>query len=151
MGGALQGAIGTMAASAAAAEGIVPDSSFTAWAVSANSSPGDVATAEFILSEDGSAYGFAADVDLSVPGSPAWYNPTGGNPGASYFVRYDVTSGAATTNSASSFISLASARNINCISSAGTGGCTFTILISSDISGTPLLFSKAGNTLAYSH
>lgn len=125
---------------------------FAAYDVWADSAPGFAATATFTLNTDGTVTASFVDGDGgSTIGSASWFTPTTAGIGSSYWVRYTVTSGTATTNGASSFTQLNAARSITKSASAGTASCTFTIEIATDSGGTNIVLTSTGNVVRYTH
>ena len=125
--------------------------SFTAWDVYGDNSPGSSATASFAVSSNGTASGAGTINDGTTPGSSNWYTPTTTGIGNSYYVKYTVTSGSASSNAASSFTLLNTPPSITKTASAGSGTCTFKIEIATDSGGTNIVFTSTGNVLRYTH
>lgn len=136
----------------ARAAGVVSAALWTIWDSWGQSTSGDIAGATFTLQSDGGSFGNYFDNDGgSIVGSPLWYSPSTVGIGASYWCRYTVTSGSATTNGASGWSQLSSNRSITKQASTGSAFCIFTIEIATDSIGSNVVFTKTGNTLRYSH
>lgn len=141
-----------MMAMALAGGGVYPQASWTVWDQWATAAPAVLATATFTLNPDGTAQGTSTPTDGgSVPGTTRWFTTTGGTPGTGYWCRFTVTSGTATSNGASSWSQLNSARSISKAASAGTAGATFTMEIATDAAGANIVFTKTGNQVRYTH
>lgn len=125
--------------------------SFAAWGVFADSAPGVTATAQITVNTDGSVGLAAIDNDLSSPGSEAWYLPLTSSIGDNYWVRFTATSGAFTTNEASSFTALTAGRSATKSATTGSAQVTFTIDIATDSGGSNIVFTSTGNQLQYTH
>lgn len=100
---------------------------------------------------------FSANGTVSQSGSPTetnggaplqnWFTPTTGGIGSSYWLRVTATSGTFTSET-SGWHSLSSG-SVYTKGGTGSGSVTFTVEISSDASGTPVVLTVAGNTLAF--
>lgn len=124
---------------------------FTAWNVSGDNSPGNLATATFGLLADGTVSGLGAINDNTSPGSSNWYSPTSTGVGSSYWVRYTATSGTLSSNDASTWTQLNATRSVTKSASSGSASCTFTIEIAADSGGATVLLTSTGNVVGYTH
>lgn len=125
--------------------------SFTAWGMFGDSAPGVTATATLTVNSDGSVTGSGINNDLGSPGSGAWYSPITTGIGSFYWVRFTATSGTFSSNDASAFTALSSARSVTKTASAGSASVTFTIDIATDSGGSNIVFTSTGNQLQYTH
>jgi hypothetical protein len=125
-----------------AASGI--NRAFVTWAVSASAVDPLTATAAIRFNTDGTITKTG-----SGNGSLSWFTPTSAGIGSSFWVKLTATSGAFSTNAASSFVQMSSNRLANLQQiGAGSAAVTFTIEIASDSGGSNLVFTRTGNTLS---
>jgi hypothetical protein len=130
--------------------GIVPSGSFTAWDVTGDGVPGSNARGGVNFLADGTVTGTYLG-GFKTAGSSNWYSPTTPAIGSSYWIRFTVTAGTSTTNTASTWTQLSATRNITKSGLTGTGFCAFTVEIATDSAGSNIVFTKTLNNLNYQH
>lgn len=134
----------------AAASGIIPDPQNGS--LLADNTVGNSAVASLSFGSDGSiAWTVSPFEGGSSLGDSAWYDPIVSGIGSSYWIRFTATSGTLSSNDASTFTSLSSARACSKSGLTGTSSCTVTVEIATDSGGTNIVYTMAGNTLAYQH
>lgn len=126
-------------------------SSFTLWDVVADNTPGNLATATFSVNSNGSVSGSGSPNDFTTPGSLSWFVPNTAGIGSSYFVRFTITAGVATSNDAVGFTALSSNRTVTKGNNTGANSCTVTVDIATDAGGTNIVFTSVGNVVRNTH
>jgi hypothetical protein len=127
-------------------------SPFTAWDLKGDNSPGNSAGATIYFNSDGTVTYAVQFVDVSnTVGTESWFSPTTTGIGNSYWVRFTVTSGTLTTNQASTWTALSSARAFDKQAVSGAVSATVTVEIASDSGGTNIVFTSTGNIVSYQH
>jgi hypothetical protein len=78
----------------------------------------------------------------AASGPANWFSPPGGTPGNSYWVRFNVTSGALTQNDAPGFTALTTNRIMRLtVAGLGVGSANGTIQVAADAGGVTILGS----------
>lgn len=118
----------------------------------ADNTVGNSAVASLAFGADGSISWVESPVGAGAgPGDVAWYDPLTSGIGASFWIRFTATAGTLTTNTASTFTSLASPQSCSKSGSTGAASATVTVEIATDSGGTNIVYTMAGSTLAYQH
>lgn len=121
----------------------------TVWA---ETTTGNSAIAQIAFGSDGSISWTATPGDGgTAAGDTQWYEPVTTGIGSSFWIRFTATSGTLTTNTASTFTSLATAQS--CDKSALNGALTVTVTveIATDSGGSNIVYTMAGVILRYTH
>ena len=128
---------------------IVP--SLTAWSCRGDGVSGNSTQGIFYVNGDGTLSGGAIGGTVTS-GSANWATPTTAGTGNSYYVKFTVTGGTSTTNTASAWTLIgAGSKQISKTGTVGSGTCTFTVQIATDAAGTNIVSSGTGFVVGYDH
>jgi hypothetical protein len=129
-----------------------PVAGFNAWNVVAQAAAGATSTATLSFKADGTVTKSASPTDQSSNGSPAWYTPTGGTPGAAYWIRATNTGVALTGGAAvGTWLALSTDRSWTMAKTSAISTAILKFEIATDAAGGTIVFTSTGNAVTSDH